>query len=524
MKSISRRDVLKAAGAAAAMSVSTQVFGREPKKATTTAPAPLIPPKPGAPNIVWIFCDELRVEALGCYGHPFLQLHTPNIDALAASGVRNTNHFSTSPVCVPSRVATLSGQYPEQTGVYNNEGAWKNFRLPKLPLTFPQVLAANSYATANFGKYHPANGMHPGETPGYNVFAVNKTEGGDMNFWQKIGEKKAQIIHSPGGGIPGGIFPVGEPYPPERVADNGIAWMTKPERGPFLARFSILQPHTPVIPPQKFYDLYADQDPKLPDKLPETLSAFEKRMAELHGLHRMDREQLRKARRCYYAQVAWVDAEVGRILAALKKHDLLENTLIIFGADHGTPVGDNGCFGKHSFAPCVHRVPLIMSWPGRIKPGDVRGELSDSLDIGPTMFGAAGIAKPESFRGRDLLNSKPPEQIFATIGFGEATSRMAPNGGLGTWFGKRGWPRRSCVRTAKYRLDMNMKMDGKPVTGADRDIFLADVQVDPNEQVNLAGNPKFTDEVARLAGLLEQHAAGAVEVPAECLTHVKGEY
>ena len=85
---------------------------------------------PEKPDIIWIYCDELRTDALACYGHPRLQLRTPNLDRLASSGVRFTNNFCNAPVCVASRYCTLTGLYPEDTGVYNNEGAWSNFRCP----------------------------------------------------------------------------------------------------------------------------------------------------------------------------------------------------------------------------------------------------------------------------------------------------------------------------------------------------------------------------------------------------------
>lgn len=508
MKTISRREFLQAAGVgAAALGLPELTLAADPPPASA---------KTAAPNIVWIFCDELRTDALGCYGHPRLKLHTPNLDRLAASGVRFTNQFCNSPVCVPSRVATLSGRYPEETGVYNNEAAWKNFCIPKLPVTFPQVFARHGYATANFGKIHVATGMYPGQTPGYEIFQKHDPDGGDMGYWSNLGKEKVQMIHSPNGGMQGGIFPADVPYPPDKVVDNALAWMKKAAT-PWFVRLSILQPHTPVIPPAKFYDLYADQDPGLPDKPPATVSAFERRVAETHGLDRMDRELLRKARRDYYAQVAWVDSQAGRVLDFLEKNGQLANTVILFGADHGTPVGDTGAFEKHTFAPCVHRVPLIVSWPAKLKGSQIRDDISDSLDVGRTLMACAGIPVPDSFHGRDLFSSPPPAAIYATIGYGEHGSRMGPNGGRGKWFGERGWPRRSCVRTAKFRLDMNMKIDGKPVAPEDRDIFLADVQNDPHEQINLAADPRYADEVRRLCDLLEKHAQGAVEVPPECL-------
>lgn len=113
------------------------------------------------PNIIWIYCDELRADALGCYGHPQLQLHTPHIDRLATEGAIFTNHFCNSPVCVSSRVCVLTGLHPEQSGVYNNEGAWKDFQLPRPLETFPEIFGSYGYRTANFGKIHLPRQMMP---------------------------------------------------------------------------------------------------------------------------------------------------------------------------------------------------------------------------------------------------------------------------------------------------------------------------------------------------------------------------
>jgi arylsulfatase A-like enzyme len=124
------------------------------------------------PDIIWIYCDELRTDALGCYGNTRIDPHTPNLDRLAQSGVRFTNNFCNAPVCVASRCSTLSGLYPEDTGVYNNEGAWPNFRLPRRLNTFPHVFAQNGYTTASFGKTHVPPEMRHGANPDNELFQI----------------------------------------------------------------------------------------------------------------------------------------------------------------------------------------------------------------------------------------------------------------------------------------------------------------------------------------------------------------
>ena len=113
------------------------------------------------PNIVMIYSDELRTDALGCYGHESVAMQTPHIDVLADLGTRFTQCFCNSPVCVPSRTSQLTGLYPEDTGVYQNEAVWPDFQLKANLTTFPEIFAANGYTTANFGKVHIPKGLSP---------------------------------------------------------------------------------------------------------------------------------------------------------------------------------------------------------------------------------------------------------------------------------------------------------------------------------------------------------------------------
>jgi choline-sulfatase len=357
--------------------------------------------------------------------------------------------------------------------------------------------------------------MYPGEGI-EDVFQVNDFEGGGMGFWKDLGEEAVQMLRSPSGGMHGGMYPENEPYPPDKVAENALEWMDN-EEGPYLTRLSLLQPHTPVLPPAQYVRLYEDQDPGLPGELPGTISEFERRVAQVHGLDRMAPEDLRTARIHYYAQVAWVDAQVGRVLDYLEAAGRLQHTVIVFGSDHGNPVGDTGAFGKHTFTPTVHRVPLIISWPEALPRGEVRDDISESLDVARTLLRTAEIEPPPLFEGRDLFSEPEPDAIYSTIGYGQHDSWLGPNGGSGRYYGDRGWPRRSCIRTPRYRLDKNMLLDGEVPAPTDEHIFLADVQSDPEEMVNLADDPEHSAIVRELSEKLDRFAEGSVEVPHECL-------
>jgi choline-sulfatase len=228
-------------------------------------------------------------------------------------------------------------------------------------------------------------------------------------------------------------------------------------------------------------------------------------------------EKLRAARLCYYAQVAWIDTQVGLVLKELEHRGRSEKTIIVFGSDHGNPLGDNGGFGKHTFTPTVHRVPLILSWPGILPEGEVRGDICDSLDIGRTLMELVGISVPAQFRGRDLFADPEPEAIYSTIGFGQPDSRLAPNGGIGEWSGNHGWPRRSCIRTDRYRFEKNVLLDNHRSPPEEEDPFLVDLGKDEREFNNLAADPEYADVVCQLSAMLDAHCRDSVEISHECL-------
>ncbi|MBV7336805.1 sulfatase-like hydrolase/transferase [Chloroflexi bacterium TSY] len=463
-----------------------------------------------SPNVLWIYCDELRTDALGCYGNPYTDIQTPHIDSIAERGVRFDNCFCNSPVCVASRAAILTGLYPHQTGIYHNEAVWPNYQFaqqfPEGFQTIPSVLAENGYQTANFGKVHvPKALQHWGHS--------NPVGSGMQEFFQEIDPATLQMIRPPG--IPtvvGGIYPGDRPYPPTQVTDNTIEWIDLRDE-PWLARVSYLQPHTPVFPPPPHDTQYLKAN--FPDhaELNPALSQFEQRFAEIIGTHKMSGRDLFLAHVYYYGLVAWIDEQVGRLLDYLRRHGQLERTIIIFESDHGASLGEWGRFQKQTFAPESHRVPRLISWAGTLAGGQTREDISESLDLARTLFSLLELETPTQFNGRDLFNDSAPEAVYASIGYGFSDSRSFPNLGVGDYGDEHGWPRRACIRTERYRLDKNVRLDGEAVDAAHEDVFLTDVLADPSESQNLAANPTLANVVIRLSGLLDTHLDGAVEVP-----------
>ncbi|KPK80175.1 MAG: hypothetical protein AMJ81_12385 [Phycisphaerae bacterium SM23_33] len=455
----------------------------------------------GKPNILWIYCDELRADALGCYGNDQFQPDTPNIDSIAEAGVRFENCFCDSPVCVPSRVSVLTGLHPEGSGVYHNEGSWKRFQIPRPMTTFPEMFAARGYATADFGKLHVPPQMQP--------WQHRRPEGAGMKEVQAGCRDKDMI--SPGvGTFIGGRFRSRKPFPAEQVTRNALAWLTEADR-PWLARLSYLQPHTPVCPPPPFDSLYPPASFR--DHLTEApqVSAFERRFAQVVAADSLTGEQIQLAQAYYYGLVAWIDSQVGLVLDFLRRTDQQRQTIVVFDSDHGASLGEGGCYAKHIFAPQVHRIPRLISLPGVLPAGTVRSDICQGLDLARTLFGLCGMTAPKQFRGRDLFADEAPEAVYSSIGFGLPDSKAFPNLGKGEYVGGRGWPRRACIRTAQYRLDCNVRIDGRPADDPDRDVFLTDRQADPAEQTNIAEDPAAADVRARLQSMLNEHVATALE-------------
>lgn len=460
------------------------------------------------PNVLWIFFDELRADALGCYGHPRVAMRTPAIDSLAAGGTVFEECYTNSPVCVPSRTSMLTGLHPEQTGVYHNEAYAPGYPVAPRPDTVTEALAREGYRTASFGKEHVPRAIDP--------WQLHEPLGSGMREpLAGFADGELDLLRTAGQGmVVAGAYPDDRRYPAAAVTSRAIAWLEQAPRGePFLLRVSYLQPHTPVVAPAAYATLYPPDGFGAPRDERGGLSAFERRFAELGGGRDMPVSDVERAAACYYGLVAWLDTQVADLLAAVRRLGLDETTAVVLGADHGAYLGEEGAFAKHTFARQVQRVPFIVHDPRR--PGGVRrGDLAQLLDFGRTLCGVAGVEVPGGFGGRDLFRDAAPDAVFSTIGYGAERSRAFPNRDAGTYVGGRGWPRRACVRTDRYRLDMNVRLDGRaPRTEDEEDVFLADRSCDPQEIENRAQDPAFADVVATLRGRLADHVRGAVETP-----------
>lgn len=466
-------------------------------------------------NFVYIFCDELRQDALNCYGNPAGPMKTPHIDSLAARGVLYENCFCNSPVCLPSRASLMTALYPEETGAYDNEAQGPYFHLPHPVLTFPEVLADAGYATASFGKTHLPQELMP--------FQIDNQAGSEMHLGLSRQEIQGLDRVKPKGPFSfnaASLYPEGKEYYPETVTRNATAWLASHDKNtPFFLRVSYTQPHSPIILKRGYEQIYADMpfSRDLPDI--SQLSEFEQSLAAAVRLDTLTPDEIHRIKVYYYGLAAWVDDQVGEILSCLQVQGLVQNTVVIINADHGALRGECRGLGKHVYQRASHAVPLIIADPAM--PANLRGSresrLCSNIDLARTILGLAGVASPEQFHGGDLLAGQFPEAVFSTIGYGQHDSCAFPNRQLGRLPGNRGWPRRACIRKGSYRLDLSSRIDSAYTDETNEDLFFVDTNVCPAEDRNMAAIPAYASIVSSLRQELLEHLTGCVEVDPESI-------
>lgn len=430
-------------------------------------------------NVLWVLADELRCDALSCYGARLPGITTPAIDQLAKEGVLFRQAYTASPVCVPARTAMATGLSPFTSGVLNNEAQRETLGLNAE--TWSQALARAGWYTANFGKEHlPADLVS---------WEYSNEDGADMGeTLAQARSVSAPINRTPLGQVYSAVIPDNVAFYPERITSNVIEALERAS-GPFLIRASYLQPHKPTVLPQRWAAHYADLDfavDTLPDRAP---CAFERRFGQVNGGQAMTPEQVNEANSMYYSSVAWLDDQVAQLCARLKELGLYDKTIIVLTSDHGAYLGEQGSFGKHTFTRNSHKVPLIIRLP---QPSDRLAQehhgLVTSEDLGTTILGLLGqshLLDHRQLDGRDVFHQVPPQHIVSVIGYGRDTSVAYPNLGAGTWSAGSGWPQRICVRTERYRYDRNTMINGATLSVEQQDRCLIDCVADPLESSNL---------------------------------------
>lgn len=481
------------------------------------------------PSIIMILCDELRADALGCYGNSIVD--TPNIDRLAIMGTRFDQCMVTQPTCTPSRASILTGCYPSalrsrMVGCYT----------PDDPRFLPRVLSENGYRTASIGKLHlvPQSAepdvivdrMQSNDGTYYGFQEIDLVNGhGDLCFgpqysqWLKervpdLAERLAKKQSYPHGvNVHNWRLPE-EVHSSHYIADRTVEFLEQADEQPFFLHVSFPDPHYPFTVPEAYANLY---DPaKMPPPIaPVTESQdmpplhtqvyLRQETAEIHPDGRpVDRvigtpphvysdytvKDWQQVKAIYYGMVSLIDHSIGRILDTVDRQNMWENTHIVFLSDHGDYLGDHGFYGKGLPYDSVLRVPMIWTGPG-IHSDHTIDSVESTLDITPTLLDIVGIPEPEAMQGISLQIVLEGEvQKRSSIAMAENDDDFA---GV----------RMRTITTRRWRLTYYLNENFGE---------LIDRQDDPNEMQNLWNNPDYLSIKQELLSQLMQEILASVDM------------
>lgn len=496
------------------LALTLVMFGcgsKEPEEPTPEPP----------PNIIYILADDLGFNELGSYGQD--KIETPNLDALAASGVRFTQHYSGSPVCAPSRCVLMTGKHTGHAYIRGNDewsergDTWDFAKMAEDPnlegqrpipegtQTIGRLLQGAGYKTGVVGKWGLGGPLTEGipNKQGFDFFYGYNCQRQAHTFfpvhlWRNT-EKHLldNEMVKPGTRLPEGADP-NDPasydkywlneYTPELMLNEAINFMQTSKEQPFFLYFATPIPHVPLQAPKKWVDYYTEkfgpEEPYIGDK-----GYFPNRTP----------------RATYAAMVSYLDENVGELIKTLKELGVYENTLIVFSSDNGptynggsdsaffdsaAPFKSDYGWGKGTVHEGGIRVPMIASWPGKIAEGSTSNHISAFWDVLPTLCEVAGATVPEDTDGISFLptllgqEGQTPHE-FLYWEFPSYTGQQAVR--MGDWKGVR----------------MNIFKDNK-------DIQLFNLVADPSEQVNVAAaNPEVVAKMEAI--LLSERTPPALE-------------
>lgn len=364
-----------------------------------------IPAREERPNLLLITCDELRFDALGCYGNSIIK--TPNIDRLAAEGVLLEHYFTQSPVCQPSRATLATGRYPHAHGV-----KWNWYDLDENETTLQAVLGQGGYHTCAVGKMHfePATELH-----GFSdrFFVEGKLFMGEDEYrrhLERIGQRKHYTEHAQrwNNDQNYGAFPSplrDKDYIDTFIGTNAVRLLSQ-AAAPFFFWVSFVNPHFPFDPPKPFDEMYDPSSiPVPPDFRQRQDSRIPEQRAASAGkaFHGLSEQLLQQIIAYYYATVSLVDREIGRILDVLDKRELLDNTIVVFTSDHGDLLGNRGMLWKGQMLyDHLIRVPMVIRFPREIPCGKIIADLCQATDVMPTLLDFANMPTPDGVQGKSM--------------------------------------------------------------------------------------------------------------------------
>ncbi|MDE0084694.1 MAG: sulfatase-like hydrolase/transferase [Candidatus Poribacteria bacterium] len=434
----------------------------------------------GQYNVLFIAIDDLR-PMLGCYGNSVM--HTPNIDRLSQRGTLFNRAYCQFPVCNPSRVSVLTGLRPDTTGVHDN------------PTDFREVLP-NVVTLPQHFKNH-----------GYHTRSVGKVAHGDAAWKDKL-SWSAPIWRQPWKYINKTTSPswqaldvADDELEDGQIVNAALEVLTEIKDKQFFLAVGFNKPHLPFYAPRKYFDLYTTQDFKVP--IDSTLPRNAPKIAEnpkgmkayqdIAHYPPFSDEKTVELTLAYAANISYIDALIGRVLAHLDMLSLTEKTVIVFWGDHGFHLGEHGLWRKNTLFEDSVRSPLIVSIPGQTHRNVNTDALVELVDIYPTLCDACQLPIPTELEGISMVPViEEPTQTWKTAVFSQLT-RISNKTSVDGY----------SMRTRQYRYTEwgNNGIKGKE---------LYDYLADPNETVNIANLPENKELVEQLSEKLHAGWQGAL--------------
>jgi arylsulfatase len=464
-------------------------------------------------NVLWLMADQHNANCLGAAGHP--DLRTPNLDRLAKKGTRFIRAYCNNPICGPSRSSFLSGQYVKHHGISGNFIRDVHREAPNLAASFRNA----GYATGLIGKAHlPREWIERGfeyvrlsdladaapEDPRSCHYFNELVELGMGDFYDQGWLPPGH----PGHGLKSFVSELPEEQSLERwTGREAIRFLQERDQSrPFFLKVSFQRPHDPYAPPKNTEQWYPPGRLSLPgnveDYFSKSFSGKPEFMQEFVSVERgcgypyrsLDKDDLRLQMSRHFALIEMIDQEVGRIVDELKASGELDNTIIVYVADHGDFAGEHGLMLKNlGIYESIHRIPFILAGPG-IPAARIVEDMVESVDLFPTLMDAAGLPMPQGLDGESRMGLARGESC--TGGLSETVCEWD--------FPVSPQKRVHAIRDTHYRLVLYDELPGQGE--------LYDHAEDPGELMNLFGDPAYQEVQTRLTESIRKYRRDVVRV------------